>query len=406
MSIDSPVLIDVSRLVWRCWRGQLPTGIDRACLAYVEHFRERGCAVIQRGGFTYVLDTGSSERLFLFLLDPGPRFRTRLVRLIAGPVLARRSLPPKSIRGSIYFNVGHTGLDRSGHAQWIERSGVRPVYYVHDLIPITHPQFARSGEPERHSLRMTTVLERAASVIANSDDTISALASFAKAKGLEMPPAVCIPLAGLDAPATERGAPPLDCPYFVTIGTIEGRKNHRLLLRIWRQLIVRLGTQTPKLVIIGQRGWQADDVFCALDSDIEIKPHILELGRCDDKELRDYIAHARALLFPSFVEGQGLPLIEALGEGTPAITSNLGVFREAAGDIPEYIDPSDEEGWRAVIEDYARPNSARRATQIAKMERFHASSWQKHFTLVENELRNILSCRVVDAQFGKFAIES
>ncbi|MBN8832590.1 MAG: hypothetical protein J0G94_18675, partial [Sphingomonadales bacterium] len=47
----------------------------------------------------------------------------------------------RGLKGRLYLNVGHTGLDRPGHTQWIARTGVRPIYFVHDLIPLTHPEF-------------------------------------------------------------------------------------------------------------------------------------------------------------------------------------------------------------------------------------------------------------------------
>ncbi len=58
-------------------------------------------------------------------------------------------------------------------------------------------------------------------------------------------------------------------------------------------------------------------------------------------ELSNWLAHARALLFPSFAEGFGLPVVEALSVGTPVIATDLPAFREAAGSIPEYLDPLD-----------------------------------------------------------------
>lgn len=338
--------------------------------------------MLQRGGLTRVLPADTSRQLFDLLLDPPADFKRRIVALSARVAVGPR-VPSKSLRSALYLNVGHTGLDRAGHGRWVRQSGVRAVYYVHDLIPITHPQFARAGQPERHAKRMRMVLRHASAVVANSEDSIAALAHFAREEGLSMPPALCAPLAGTLALPLGDGPRPIDKPYFVTIGTIEGRKNHLLLLRVWRQLIESFGEHTPPLVIIGQRGWCAEEVFRQLDHDLVLRGHVIELGRCDDAQLQRYLAHARALLFPSFVEGQGLPLIEALAAGTPVIASDLAVFRETAGATPDYLDPNDDDGWLGTIQHYAESGGAARAAQIARMAGFHPPTWEEHFAKVE-----------------------
>ena len=378
-----PVLLDVSRLIWRAWLGLLPTGIDRACIAYVRHYRGRALAVVQRGGMTRVLNAALSEQLFDVLTDPPTTLRWRLLGIAARALMPGSGANTREIRGALYLNVGHTGLDRSGHALWVKRSGVRATYYVHDLIPITYPQFARAGVPERHTMRMRTVLRLGAAVIANSTDSVQALGAFAKGQGLSMPLALIAPL-GVEAQAPLKSVPALfDAPYFVMLGTIEGRKNHALMLRVWRGLIARLGEATPRLVIIGQRGWQADEIFRQLDSDAALQTYVKELGRCDDVELHRWLSHARALLFPSFVEGQGLPLTGALAAGVPVIASDLAVFRETAGTVPDYIDPHDQAAWEAAVLDYAAQHSKARAQQMERMQGFAPPAWDTHFRTVE-----------------------
>lgn len=368
-------------MIWRGWRGHLPTGIDRACLAYAAHFRGQALAVVQRGGLTRVLDAPRSARLFDLLIAPPQDFRAQMARL-AAEALMTRGARAEALRGAWYLNVGHTGLDQPGHACWVGRTGVRAVYYVHDLIPITHPQFARAGVPERHRKRMRNALEMGAGVIANSKDSLDALVAFAAQEALRMPPALVAPLGVEALRAAEHGPSPLAQPYFVILGTIEGRKNHALLLRVWRGLAAQMGDATPRLVIIGQRGWEAGDVFHQLDGDAARRPHIIELGRCDDATLASWLAHARALLFPSFAEGQGLPLIEALAAGVPVIASDLAVFRETAGDIPDMLDPNDDMAWESAIREYAAPDSPRRARQTERMRGFSPPTWEAHFAEV------------------------
>lgn len=384
------VLLDVSRLIWRSWRGQLPTGIDRACMAYVMHYRDRASAVMQRGGFTRVVGEKDSSALFSVLLNRPQGLRKEVVKRLAGSFLPGGSYGPHRLRDALYLNVGHTGLNLPGHGRWVERTGVRAIYYVYDLIPITHPQFAREGERERHIARMEAVLRHGTAVITISQDSLSTLTAFAEQRGLAMPPVLCAPL-GVELPDLSGvdEISPLAEPYFVVLGTIEGRKNHMLLLDVWRRLAEREGEKPPKLVIIGQRGWAAEDVFAALDGDAGLRPHIIELGRCDDAILRQYLAHARALLFPSFAEGQGLPLIEALSAGTPVIASDLAVFRETGGTVPDYLEPYDIAGWVKAVADYSASDSSRRVAQLLRLEGFSPPTWENHFGQVDRWLAEL-----------------
>jgi glycosyltransferase involved in cell wall biosynthesis len=378
---DSPFLFDVTRLIWRRWKGRHPTGIDRVCLVYLRHFGPKAQAVVQHRWFRRILDRRASSDLFALLDDPGPEFRSSFV----GGFL--KHLRPFGERGAgrIYLNVGHTGLDSAGFGRWVSAANVRPIYLVHDLIPITHPQFCRAGEAERHRERMRTVLTTASGVIGNSQATLDELASFAREEGLSKPPAVAAWL-GTDAlPArTNLGAP--DRPTFVVLGTIEARKNHQMLLNVWSRLIDRLGSNAPKLLIIGQRGWEAEPVFDLLDREEKLRGHVIELNHCSDEELANHLASARALVFPSLAEGYGLPLVEALGMGVPVIASDLPVFREIAGAVPTYLSPFNETGWEAAILDYARPDSATRATQVSRLSSFYEPDWNSHFELVERWL--------------------
>lgn len=381
---DAPLLLDVTRLIWRRSKGRLPTGIDRVCLAYLEHFGECAQAVIQHDRFRGILDPKASRQLFGLLAKPPTRFRAALIiELLRN--FRRLNRPGKN---RLYLNIGHTGLNSPGFRTWCRRADVRPVYLVHDLIPITHPEFCRAGETEKHRGRMRTVLTTAKAVIGNSQITIEELTAFAAEEGLSMPPHVVAWL-GHDAPTGGTPDVSLERPTFVIVGTIEGRKNHELLLLVWMRLIDLLGPHTPQLVIIGQRGWEAEPVFDQLDRCAKLREHVVELNRCSDAEIARQLRSARALLFPSIVEGYGLPLVEALGAGVPVIASDLPVFREIAGDRPDYLDPRDEAAWERIILDYAGHASERRSAQLRRIESFRPPSWSAHFARVEELLRTL-----------------
>ena len=280
------------------------------------------------------------------------------------------------------INTGHTGLENPHYGWWLRRQGTRLVTVIHDLIPITHPRFCRPGEPARHVTRMRCAARVSAGIIVNSQHTLDEFNAFCAKSGLTPPKAVMAPL-GVGLPPAIPGARRIEGPYFVVLGTIEPRKNHWMLLQLWRRMAQTRGCAVPKLIVIGQRGWECEKVVELIVGCRALADVVIEKNRCVDEELADWLRHSRALLFPSFTEGYGLPVTEALSLGVPVIASELPVFREIAGDIPDYAEPSDERRWAELIADYAQPESPLRASQLSRMKGFRVPAWVQHFAQVD-----------------------
>lgn len=379
---DDKVLLDVTRMVWRAWRGRHPTGIDRVCLAYVDHFKDRALALVQRRGQFRVLSAARSRKLFDLLLKGHAVAKSDLAKVLVIAAFLDRRDPPAG--GMTYLNVGHTGLNDRAIAGWIELNRVHAFYLVHDLIPITNPEFCRPQESEKHRKRMRNVLETATGVIGNSQVTLDELSEFAAAQGMKMPPHVAAWICGFDAGVQARGKA-LDRPFFVTVGTIEARKNHIMLLQIWKRIVATAGKEAPILVVVGQPGWEADEALDVLEDLEDLEGSVVHLQDCDDEELAAWLAGARALLMPSVAEGFGLPIVEALSLGTPVIASDLSVYREIVGAIPTYLQPDDQQAWEAAITSFME-DGPERGRQQRQIPSYRQPTWHEHFAIVENWL--------------------
>lgn len=287
----------------------------------------------------------------------------------------------------IYLNVGHTGLDERALPQWIARNRIRAIYLVHDLIPLTHPTYCRPGEALKHERRMLNVLTSAHGTIANSQDTLRELEGFARSKRLASPSSVAAWISGHCGDSTTQPRS-LERPYFVYVGTIEARKNHALLLRLWESLVQEMGRKAPILVIVGHRGWEADEAIRKLDELGNLEGHVREINFCSDEELAGWIRGARAVLMPSFAEGFGLPVIESLQLGTPVVASDLAVFREIVGEIPTYLDPQDMAAWEQTIRAFMNDHPERER-QLNQIESYCAPRWVDHFAKVEEWLETL-----------------
>lgn len=389
--VDQPLYVDVTRLLRRFRQGRLPTGVDRVCLAYLRHFRGRALALLVEGRFATALnDTGS-----LALFDALLRWERRALHSsIWNTVSALLKLPLRSIpNGSWVLNMGHSGLDRPGYMAWLRRKRIRLVVMVHDLIPITHPEFCRADATAAHERRLQVILGQAAGIVSNSQVTADALIAHAQQIGATTPPLRVIPL-GVEEhwqAQLQTDSVTMEAPYFLMLSTIEPRKNHAFLLYLWecmrRELPVQ---QVPRLLLIGQQGWMCDAVIERLLHDEGMRNWVTWLPHCSDGELAYYLDHAQALLFPSAVEGYGLPLLEALARGTPVLVAPLPAFMEVAGDIPDYLPLDDENAWLDAILSYCDQHHPRRLAQLRRLASYQPPRWDEHFAAFETFANHLL----------------
>jgi glycosyltransferase involved in cell wall biosynthesis len=110
-----------------------------------------------------------------------------------------------------------------------------------------------------------------------------------------------------------------------------------------------------------------------------IHPYVRELNSATDETVSSLIRGAQALVMPSFAEGFGMPVQEALAVGTPVIASPLLAYFEVAGQIPDYVEPYDGVRWLELLTDYSLPDSLMRARQIERIQGFQEATWDGHF---------------------------
>lgn len=407
-------VLDVTRLLTRA-AHPIATGVDRVELAYARRAlaqpegRAGFCAIVgqtaaplpfsrvaafvgaldakwRRGGGSQAAANALAGRLGASFAAEAPApggtdDAARLaLRLRLDAVAAMRR--PAIASGETYVHVSHIRLDRPAIFEALKQKGARIAMLIHDLIPIRFPEYGRPGEDARHRRRMTTALDVAAALIANSAETARDLSAFAAELGRPAPEIVVAPLGLETGFAREVPAMTAATPYFVALGTIEPRKNHLLLLHLWRRLAERLGDETPTLVVVGRRGWENEMIVDLLERSPAIRRHVIEANDLPDAALAALVKGARALLFPSFAEGYGLPLAEAMALGAPVIASDLPAFREIAGDRIETLDPLDGRAWEEAVLAFAQAPSTRRDAAILRARGFEPPSWHDHFRIV------------------------
>jgi glycosyltransferase involved in cell wall biosynthesis len=399
------IVFDISRLLARADRPT-PTGIDRVEHAYARHLlavKDAPCfvKVTARGNLTplprQLVAKYVEAVTALWAEGASLRSRARLrwtaLRLRLSQLGSARRQFAHRLRGApnraVYLLVSHHHLENSRlFAGLKSRHDTAFVCLVHDLIPIDFPEYARPGQDRRHRRRIDTATALADAVIVPSAATGEALRPYAVRGGRSLR-VVASPF-GLEPPPVAAAGPDLPVrPYFVCLGTIEPRKNHLLLLNLWRDLVVEYGDRAPALLLIGRRGWEIENTLDMLDRCAALKGIVSEHRALSDGATARLLISARALLLPSFAEGFGFPLGEALALRTPVLASDIPALRELGGAAPEYLAPLDGAGWRRAILDYAADPSPRRQAQLERLAGWRAPRWADHFAAVDALLADL-----------------
>lgn len=397
---EGEVILDLSRLLSRA-AHPAPTGIDRVEYIYARELLERlperlaFSAVHPAGGYYGRLD-GAAVRQFLAFTaakwrNAGVAATKEARSAIIRHMFATRPRPVPRARGPrIYLQVSPHHLDNQEQVGAILRAeGAKLVTLVHDVIPLSHPEYARPQGAVEHLRRVRTIDRFAAGIIGNSQTTLDALAPHMR-NGLAGR-MLRVAHFGADMPdmLVTRDDPMAGRPYFVYISTIEPRKNHLLLLNIWRRMVEERGDKAPALVLIGRRGWENENVIDMLERAEALRGHVMEAGEVSDDRMHALVAHARAMLMPSFAEGFGMPVIEALASGVPVICSDICAHREVGEDVPDYVDPLDGLGWLRTILAYSDPHSLERAAQITRIAGWTAPTWRGYFDIVTDLIEEV-----------------
>lgn len=375
MRQSKPLLLDVTRLVSRLPRASL-TGIDRVERAYLDHClaHHPEARFLLRTGFGYMLlDARGGAEIAALIDAPKPLAAASLVSRLAwhrhpdraqveshlrkvsvarcrsgrlGAML-RRAFPT----GGVYLNTGHSTLTRTTFIG-LKRAGLKAWILIHDVLPLTHPQFTRAGRDAVFARKLRRVA-RYADLVIHPNATTRAETERALAAMGRVPPGLIAPLGiTVAVPKPEDLSPELmtlTAP-FLHVGTIEPRKNIALLLDVWDGFMATLPSdQIPPLVLVGGRGWSSAEVLRRLDTHPLNGTKIFEARGLSDGALCALYTRAAALLFPSMAEGTGLPPFEAAALGCPLILSDLPVYHETLGDIPVYLDPVDMYSWTTII---------------------------------------------------------
>ncbi len=249
----------------------------------------------------------------------------------------------------------------------------RLLVTLHDLLHLAHPRFVRGAHRRFYARSMFHALRhRASAVMCDSRFTADEYVRLtgAKPKGLHVIH-LGVDSSWFDAPG---GQPPEPRPYFVFVGNVKPHKNLAGLIAAFGSVAAEV---PHDLIIVGRReGFITGDTQSVREAE-KLGSRVRFTGEISDEEVRRYLGHAEALLFPSFYEGFGLPPLEAMACGCPVIASRAASIPEVCGDAALYFDPADPADIAARIRSFLSSTGLRDELRERGRARARGFTWER-----------------------------
>lgn len=259
--------------------------------------------------------------------------------------------------------------------------GVKHCTIVHDLTPILLPKYHRFTSVLGHQLLFHRALKKSESIIAISQQTEQDLRGFVRGSALQN---IHQLYPGFKAPSVETEAVELPSKRFLlSVGTAEPRKNLAGIIHAF-EIAVAGKDDNTYLVFAGPDGWKEPLLERIKAS--SAKDRIVHLGFVKPAQLQWLYEHALGLVYTSFYEGFGFPILEAMSSGCPVITSHIGSMREIAEGHAITIDPKDVQGISEAMNELMAGEDLRADLSAKGLLRQQAFHWQNFVAGLEATL--------------------
>lgn len=385
------LLIDVTDLIWHMDRYENMTGIPRVGAELIEAIFQYG--LYDLGKITFVtvayhahIFEKVSTASFMTLLDcykkkNNPRMVKKEDNLFHIehylefiPFKPDKQFLAKSVMlapGSSVWGIQHYfSLIRQ-----FGKKGMKFIPLFHDMIPLTEPELTPPEMNNIFNMFIRKALRAAAHILTVSRHCAQDIADYAREIGYACPPLTAIGNGGNTC--LESGDELLFAePYVLSVGTIERRKNHLLLARVWKKLLAKYGDKTPLLVLVGKFGRDIKALLDLLKESDFLGQKVKILNNVSDSGLDSLYKNCLFTAYPSYYEGWGLPVSESLAYGKACLCSSASALPEAGGDFCVYFNPHDLNDCYAKAETLILDTARRMELETRIALEYKPVTWQ------------------------------
>jgi glycosyltransferase involved in cell wall biosynthesis len=283
-----------------------------------------------------------------------------------------------------FFSIGSESYQIPANviaSQRLRANGGKVIRMIYDVIPVSQPQWVYAETCRIFGDAMRKALPSCDLLLTISEYSRTDLTNYAYKENIKHPAVVPIRLGdeiNEKKPATTQDQPDLgeqpSRPFFLCLGTIEPRKNQRLLYDCWRRLSRDFQEKCPDLVCIGSQHQMCTQLIHEITHDPLTKERIILLNDVGDGRLEWYYDHCLATIFPSLYEGWGLPVAESLARGRLCLASNATSIPEIS-ELPQMFDPQDVLGLCNLIMRATEGHEWRAAQEEKIRTQFKSTSW-------------------------------
>ncbi|BCW88122.1 hypothetical protein sos41_12600 [Alphaproteobacteria bacterium SO-S41] len=270
--------------------------------------------------------------------------------------------------------------------------GTKIVVVAYDIIPIIAPEYCVEQLARHFQMAFSRIAPFVSLFMCISEYTALTVKAYLAEHGLTGARVEVFPLGhSLDKPSfDERTAQDtkdsliardhrfLEKRFCLSVGTIEGRKNLGFLCDVWKELRVQLGpANVPDLILAGRPGWNVENLLQIIAIRNMPDKYIHIIHGLTDAELELLYHESELTLFPSVLEGWGLPVGEALCRGKVCIASNTSSIPEVGGEFADYIDPLNIRDTVSKVASYIQDPAKRRAREAHIRANFVPRGWDE-----------------------------
>jgi len=257
----------------------------------------------------------------------------------------------------------------------------RAVTTIYDVSFLRYPQYAQPETLRWLSKNIRKTVDRAIGIITVSEFSKSEIVRTLGAPaerirvvypGVSASFRVAVPPEGRQRVRREYGLPE---DYILCVGTLEPRKNLLTLVQAFDKARAFFRKERCRLVLAGVKGWKMDPLFEWIRRQ-GLKEDVVLTGYVEDRDLPALYQGAAYLVFPSFYEGFGMPIIEAMASAIPVIASSVESHREILGEAAVFINPNDVDGLARSMKDLYQDADTRRQLVEKAAVRVAAFTWE------------------------------